>query len=347
MDPISQGVLGAVASQNFSRKEHIVAATILGIVGGMAPDLDFLINSDTDPLLFLEYHRQFTHSLIFIPVGGLICALLIHWSIELLGKLSGSWPSRRWPLTFRQTLKYTTAGYATHALLDACTSYGTQLFWPFSDTRISWSNISIIDPLFTLPLVVMVVLAARKRKPAFARFALAWVCIYLGFGLIQKERAENTAWELAQSRGHSPTRLEAKPGFGNLLLWKVIYETETDYYVDGIRAGLTTQIYPGASIVKLDVSRDFPWLDPESQQARDIERFRWFSDGFVSVHPDDSNIVIDVRYSMLPNEIKPLWMIILNHDASPEQHTGYAHEHGIANDTIEKFKAMLLGRNVN
>jgi inner membrane protein len=345
MDPISQGVLGAVAAQNTSRKEHMVAAAILGLVGGMAPDLDVLINSDTDPLLFLEYHRQFTHSLIFIPAGGLICAFLIHWSIKILGKLPGPWPTRCGSMAFGQIFKYTTAGYATHALLDACTSYGTQLFWPFSNLRISWNNISIIDPLFTIPITVMVVLAASKRKPAFARLALAWVCIYLGFGLIQKERAENAGWELAQSRGHNPIRLEAKPGFGNLLLWKIIYETESDFYVDGIRAGLTTLIYPGDSIAKLDVSRDFPWLDPESQQAHDIERFSWFSDGFVSVHPDDSNSVIDVRYSMLPNEIKPLWMIILNHDASPGQHAGYAHGHRVANGTIKKFKKMLLGRN--
>ena len=343
MDPISQGILGAVASQNSSRKEHIIAATALGIVGGMAADLDILINSSTDPLLFLEYHRQFSHSLIFIPAGGLICALLIHWSIKLLGKLPGPWLGKRWSLNFRQTLKFTTVGYATHALLDACTSYGTQLFWPFSNVRISWSNISIIDPLFTIPLTVMVILAVSRRKPSIARFSLVWVLIYLGFGLIQKERAENSGWELAQSRGHSPTRLETKPGFGNLLLWKIIYETETSYFVDGVRAGLTTLIYPGNSIAKLDVTRDFPWLDPSSQQARDIERFRWFSDGFISVHPNDPNKVIDVRYSMLPHEINPLWMIVLDRNASPDQHVDYAHANRVENSTIEKFKEMLLG----
>ena len=343
MDPISQGMLGAVASQNSSHKKHIIAATVLGLVGGMAPDLDILINSDTDPLLFLEYHRQFTHSLIFIPVGGLICALLVHWLMTLAKKFSGLWHGWHWSLRFSETLKFTTAGYATHALLDSCTSYGTQIFWPFSDVRISWSNISIIDPLFTIPLAVMAILAAYKRKPALAKAALAWVVIYLGFGIIQKERVENTGWELAQSRGHSPSRLEAKPGFGNLLLWKIIYETETDYYVDGVRAGLEIRVYTGEAVKKLNVSRDFPWLDPESQQARDIERFRWFSDGFVAVHPDDRDKVIDVRYSMLPNQIQPLWMIALDRNSEPEQHVDYVHEHRVARDTMKKFKDMLLG----
>jgi len=344
MDPISQGVLGGVAAQNFSRKEHIIAASILGLIGGMAADLDILINSNTDPLLFLEYHRQFSHSLIFIPAGGLICALLIHWSIRLVRKLSRSRLATQWSLNFRQTLKYTTAGYATHALLDTCTSYGTQLFWPFSNIRISWSNISIIDPLFSIPLAVMAVLAISKRKPAIARFTVMWVLLYLGFGLIQKERAENAGWELAQSRGHSPARLETKPGFGNLLLWKIIYEAENSYFVDGVRVGLTPLIYPGTSITKLDVTRDFPWLDPSSQQAQDIERFRWFSDGFISVHPADPNKVIDVRYSMLPNQINPLWMIVLDRNASPDQHADYTHATRVTDSTLEKFKEMLLGQ---
>ena len=83
MDPVSQGVLGASVPQAVSKPKTIVAATLFGALAGMAPDLDFLIRSDTDPLVYLKYHRQFTHSLIFIPVGGFICALVFH---GLLGR---------------------------------------------------------------------------------------------------------------------------------------------------------------------------------------------------------------------------------------------------------------------
>ena len=82
MDPVTQGVLGATLPQATVKKSHIVYAGILGLLGGMAPDLDVLIRSPNDPLLFLEFHRQFTHSLFFIPIGGLICALVLH---SLLG----------------------------------------------------------------------------------------------------------------------------------------------------------------------------------------------------------------------------------------------------------------------
>jgi inner membrane protein len=81
MDPISQGVLGAslpLSSQADGKSSHLKTVAWLGCIAGMAPDIDVFIQSPTDPILFLEYHRQFTHSLIFIPIGALICSLLFH-----------------------------------------------------------------------------------------------------------------------------------------------------------------------------------------------------------------------------------------------------------------------------
>ena len=333
MDPISQGALGAVASQNLVHRKHLAVACVLGLLSGMAADLDIFIRSDEDPLLFLQYHRQFTHSLVFIPVGGLICTSILYYFVR-----------KRWQLSFRQVLLYCTAGYATHALLDSCTSYGTQLFWPFSDYRVSWSNISIIDPLFTLPIVVLIVLAAVKKKHVFTRIAAVWILAYLAFGFVQKERAQSAGLEVAHSRGHNPVRLEAKPGFGNLLLWKVIYEAEDKIYVVGVRAGIHKRIYPGQSIHKLDVERDFPWLNPESQQAIDIERFRWFSDDFVALEPGHPNRIIDARYSMVPDEIEGLWMIELSPDKAPEDHVNYVHEHSPGNGKDAKLWSMILDK---
>ena len=74
MDPLSQAAIGAAAAQSFSRKADLFRVGVVGALAGMAPDLDVLIRSSTDPLLQLEYHRQFTHSLIFIPFGAALCA---------------------------------------------------------------------------------------------------------------------------------------------------------------------------------------------------------------------------------------------------------------------------------
>jgi inner membrane protein len=331
MDPLTQGVLGASLPQATSAPKHAGIAGLFGFLAGMAPDLDVLIRSDTDPLLFLEYHRQFTHALIFIPLGGLICGLLLH---GLLG--------RRWGLSWQRSVLYCTLGYATHALLDACTSYGTQLLWPFSDERFAWNNVSIIDPLFTLPMVLLVVTAARRQQPRYARIALVWALCYLGMGLIARDRAEAVGWEIAQQRGHHPLRLEAKPSFANLIVWKIIYETEERYYVDAVRVALGQKIFPGDSVEKLDIKRDLPWLDPASQQLRDIERFRWFSNGYIARDPDHKYRIIDVRYSMIPNEVKPLWSIELSPGVPPTQHADYRTARDGTEDHLAIFWRMLF-----
>lgn len=331
MDPLSQGVLGAAAPQATSRRFPVLAG-LLGFISGMAPDLDVFIRSDQDPILFLEYHRQFTHALVFIPLGGLLCAGILHGLFA------------RRVLRFRDTWLYCTLGYATHGLLDACTSYGTQLFWPFSTARVAWHNISIIDPLFTLPVLALVITAAVTRRARWARIALVWVCLYLGFGVVQRERAENAAEHLAGSRGHPAVGVEAKPSFGNLLVWKSIYEHSGYYYIDAIRVGVRPVTFAGEQVPKLDLRRDFPWLDAASQQARDVERFRWFSHGYLVRSTTDNNLIVDMRYSALPNRGDGLWGIVLTPHAPRDAHVRYRTMRDTDAATFNTLFAMVTNR---
>lgn len=333
MDPLTQGALGTSLSQSFSNKRTLLLAGVMGFLSGMAPDLDIFIRSESDPLLFLEFHRQFTHSLLFIPIGGLICACLFY---ILIAKFSS--------LSFKHTYIYCTLGYATHGLLDSCTSYGTQLLWPMSNHRYSWDNISIIDPLLTIPLIIFIILAVVKKNPKYSRIGFTWVICYLLLGVYQNHRVSEIGWQLAKQRGHSPTRLEAKPSFGNLILWKVIYEIDDGFYTDGVRAGIRIKTYPGSLAPKLNFKRDFPWLDLTSQQAKDIERFKWFSQGYVSVDPNIPLRIIDARYSLLPNEAKGLWSIWLSPSAEHDQHVEYRMDRQINTSKRKEFLDMLFDR---
>lgn len=330
MDPLTQGLLGASVPQSMSKKQHIAVAGVLGLLAGMAPDLDVLIRSSSDPLLFLEFHRQFTHSLLFIPIGSFICALVLHW---IIAKSRG--------LSFRQSWGFCALGYGTHGLLDSCTSYGTQLFWPLTYERFAWNTISVIDPAFTLPILILLIVATLKKKPFLARIALVWGLIYLTLGVIQRDRAEASGWQLAKERQHAPLRLEVKPTFANILLWKVIYETEDQYFVDAVRMGTTAKKYSGESIGKLNVDKDFPWLDPNSQQAKDIERFRQFSNGFIAQDPTDKFKIIDVRYSMIPDEIRALWSINLSPTADANTHVEYTTHRDNSPESRQRFFNML------
>jgi inner membrane protein len=330
MDPVTQGALGASVPQAFSTRKHVVAATVFGAVSGMAPDLDSLIRSDTDPLLYLQYHRQFTHSLIFIPIGSLVCALVFYFSL-----------ARRWQISFGRTYLLCLLGYATHGLLDACTSYGTQLLWPFSDERFAWNTISIIDPLFTLPLLALVAASLKLKSPRFGQLALCWAFAYQALGIYQQHRVAGLGEQVAADRGHDPLRMEVKPSFGNLLLWKVIYEVDDGYYTDAVRAGTGLTLYPGEFIPRLDIERDLPWLDPGSQQAADLERFRWFSRDFLSIDPDNPLRVIDMRYSLVPNEATGMWSVWLNPQAGKKDHVTLKQDRDTSGPRREKFARML------
>ena len=330
MDPLSQAVLGSVASQSMRSKNSLVRVGIIGALAGMAPDLDVLIQSATDPLLSLEYHRQFTHSLIFIPLGAALCALVF-------------WPFVRRHMSYQQVWLVALVGYATHGLLDACTTYGTMLLWPFSDARIAWSNISVVDPLFTLPLLAAVVLAGVNQSALIARLGLFGGLLYLAVGLVQQDRATTAGEVLAASRGHDSVTVSSKPSFGNIVLWKVIYEHNDRYYVDAVRVATDVQLLEGDNVARLNVDMHFPWLDAGSQQAEDLERFRWFSRDYLAVDEDDPQFVVDMRYSLLPNEIKGLWGIRLDVTSSQDQHVEWTARRSAGAERFDELFGLLAG----
>ena len=334
MDPLSQAAFGASLSQSFAKDgKKQLSAMVIGALAGMAPDLDILINSDYDPLLFLEYHRQFTHSLVFIPFGALLCALVFY-------------PFAKKKLSFKQIYFFSFLAYATHGLLDACTSYGTQLFWPFTNERVAWNVVSIVDPLFTLPVLFLIILAAFKKNSRYARMAFIYAVIFLSLGTIQKNRAENVLAELALQRGHQIERSHVKPSFANRHLWKLIYEYDGRFYVDAVKLLWDTDIISGTSVQKLNVQKEFPWLPDNSQQAKDIERFRWFSDDYLAVSANDKKLISDVRYSFIPNNINSMWGIEINKrlidDGDYDAHVFYETNNNLDKETRDLFLDMLL-----
>ena len=330
MDPLSQAAIGAAAAQSGSRASTLRHALWIGALAGMAPDLDVLIQSNTDPLLALEYHRQFTHSLFFVPVGALICACVFY-------------PLVKQRLTFKNVWFFAALGYGTHGLLDACTTYGTQLLWPLTDTRFAWHNVSVIDPLFTLPLLILLVMSAIRRQPRIAVYGLCWGMSYLGFGLVQHQRALSAAEQIVSHRQHDPIRLEVKPGFANLLVWKALYEYDGRYYVDAVRAGITPTYFPGESAHPLGLAENFPSLDPDSQQATDIERFRLFSDDWLAIDSSDASLIVDMRYSQLPNAIKGLWGIRILPEKEATQHVEWTVQRETGAEELTIFWQQLMG----
>jgi len=198
-----------------------------------------------------------------------------------------------------------------------------------------------------LPLLAAIVWTVRTRSSAAVLLAVAWFGTYVTFGMVQRDRAEAVAWELALTRGHSPQRLEAKPSFANLMVFKTVYEDSDQFYVDAVHVGVETKIYEGKSVAKLDVGCDFPWLESESQQARDIERFRWFSNDYLALDQTDPYRVIDMRYSLLPNDINALWSIQLDPNIGSEVHVAYQMHRGDSRAALPTLWAMITGEDID
>lgn len=295
MDPLTQGLLGAAAAQAVCGR-RLRHAWLPGAVGGLIPDLDVLISSASDPLLAIEYHRHFTHALAFIPLGGVIAAA--PWLLQ-----------RRYRVEWRPIVAAATVGYATHGLLDACTSYGTQLLWPFSSQRVAWDVVSIIDPIFTLVLLLGVLWAALRGTRRAAAVALLFCLAYLGAGWLQRERAFDVQAQIAAARGHEIVRGKVFPTLGNQLVWRSLYQAGNDYYADRIRVPWfgSPQWTPGTSVARLSAEDIMAAAQSDAQVLRDFHRFSWFSDGWVARTPRDPEVIGDVRYSLQTESFEPVW----------------------------------------
>ena len=332
MDLLTQGVLGAALAQAGSKQTETRLATGIGFAAGLLADIDALIYSANDSLLTIEYHRHFTHSVFFIPLGALIAAIIL-------------WPLLRKHISFKRLYVFSLLGYSLSGFIDACTSYGTHLFWPMSDERVAFHLISIVDPIFTVGLIVAVVLAYRWRRAKVAQAGLLFAAMYLGLSYIQMERAETAIQQLALQRGHTPAELIAKPTFGNILLWRSIYQANGRLYVDAAQMLWQPKIYQGQSIVQYDIDRDNPELDKGSVLYQDMQRFNFFSDGYVAVHPDKPNVLADIRYSIQPDGLLPLWGIEFD-PLQPQQHVKFSVYRNLTKANRQRFFSMLSGKDL-
>ncbi len=335
MDPVTQGVVGALVASPAARREELRVALAAGAVGGMAADLDVLIRSSSDTLLYIEYHRQFTHSFAFAPLGGLMAALVL-------------WPFFRHRVWFAKIYLWCLMGYLVHPLVDAATSYGTQLWWPFSDLRVAWNWISVIDPAFTLPALIFLIGTFWWRRHTPGLIGLAWMLIYMAFGAFQNHRAEEmlTSWGIDQ--GIRTERLVAKPAFANLLLWRGLIDDGERFHLVAIRTLPWTDavLYPGGSVER------YAGFDPQAQNRRDqdLRRFDHFSSRWLFHYPrldqPPRQFIGDFRYALDPADRRPLWGVLVDPN-DPQQRAEYTTSRSMTDVDRRRFFQRLRGEPID
>ena len=257
MDTVTQVVLGAAVGEAVLGRKVGRKAAFWGALCGTLPDLDVLIPFG-GPVADFTYHRSFSHSLLVMALATPIIA----WLIQKLHPAEACYRKGWYALVY--------LALATHALLDSCTIYGTQMFWPLSDYPVTWGSVFIIDPVFTLPLTAGLIAVLLLKHPpgrghVINSVALAFSIVYLVWGFSAKQYAQRVA-----------ERSLAMQDESYLVGWYSLLDPD-----DKVR--FTS--YPSETRWLRGLEDHWP-----------VQRLRWFTKGFYRVSRDGEDIVVtDLR----------------------------------------------------
>ncbi|GAB2661781.1 metal-dependent hydrolase [Arenimonas aestuarii] len=290
MDSITQIVLGAAIAGAIAPARHRRAALAAGAALGTLPDLDSLPMwfMGLDPVTNMTWHRGPSHSLlVLVPL-----AALLWWFFKRTGGRVAEAPTRwYWAITL---------ALVTHPLLDAFTVYGTQLWWPLPSSPAMWSSVFIIDPLYTLPLLLGCLVAlVRGWRPSAQKalvVALALSSVYLGWSLMAKAMVDRAAGRTLATQGLQDAPRFSVPMPFNTLLWRVVVMTP-DGFLEGERSLVADE---GPMLFRAYAS-DTQALE-EARTLPVVRRLLWFNQGFMKAEVRGQRLVLsDLRMGAEPD----------------------------------------------
>lgn len=342
MDLITQGVLGAAIGEAGWRHKLGRGAVLAGIFFGLMPDFD-VISSLWGPWTSIVHHRGFTHSIFFAPliapIGGYIC-----WRLSKKRGDVKSWIH----LAFWSLL--------THPLLDVFTVYGTQLLTPVSDERFSLDGVSIIDPLYTLPLLIALILAFvwRKHPRRGQRLTAAMLVattLYLGLGYWTGQGARKAyASQLEQGRELTLDRVRATPTFANLIVWRVMAtDNQGDTHVGLYSVTKKNEV---AFVTKKKLESPLIARAMEDERA---QLFTWFAQDWIGYRieevPDSQTVHLymdDLRYGGMRQPLQAMWGAQVTFEGSDQMLTdvervNYRRNQDIGEEISALWRAIIRG----
>jgi len=299
MDSLTQIVLGAAVGEAVAGRKLGNWALLLGAIAGTLPDLDVLATwGSSDQIRQLQIHRAYSHSMF----THILAAFPLAWISILAAKNRGylkrlNFRQRVYAypwLRITQTMDRANMGWKkwylfwflglfTHALLDCGTTYGTRLFLPFTKYQVAFNNVSVIDPLYTLPFLVLLILMMCYRRGSDKRkkwFKIAWIVsstyMLLTFGLKfgVHQKFKNTLVE----QGKSFTELNSTPTILNAILWSGIA-----YDKDSLHVAEYSYLRNDIPIHWISFARNLDQMERYDCEA--LETMAWFGDGNYFVEP--------------------------------------------------------------
>ncbi|QNK78464.1 metal-dependent hydrolase [Winogradskyella sp. PAMC22761] len=219
MDSLTQIVLGAAVGEVVLGRKVGNKAILYGAIAGTIPDLDVFASYFTDTVSALAIHRGFTHSILF----SVIFAPIFGW---IVSRYETYKDFKGWSWLFFWAL-------ITHPMLDAHTTWGTQFFWPL-DLRLAFKTIFVIDPLYTIPFLVFLILTMFQKRTSEKRrlyngIGLTLSTVYLAFTFILKDLAINQFEDALLNQNINYKQIDTRPSALNTILWNANVETENNY----------------------------------------------------------------------------------------------------------------------
>ncbi len=284
MDSLTQIVLGASVGEAVLGKKMGNKAMLWGAIAGTIPDLDVFLKFMTDDITSTEMHRGFSHSLVFCIIMSPILAWVAH---NIYHKREAT--RRNWTWLFFWAL-------VTHPLLDAHTTWGTQFFWPF-EYRLAYKNIFVADPLYTIPFLLLVLVAmfykrTNPRRTKFNKLALIVSTSYMLLTFVFKSIGYSKFQDALEQKQISYMELDTKPTPLNTILWNAQVETET-----GFLSGYYS-LFDSKDITFLkEIPKNHHLLDPYRGQ-KVVQQLMNISVGCYYVEEIDSNTLMytDIRF---------------------------------------------------
>lgn len=288
MDSLTQLVFGAAIGEAVLGKKLGNKAVLWGAVAGSLSDMDVIPGMFLDTPDRLLFHRGFSHSLVFV----VLATLLFAWLFSKIYKQK--------PISRKEWLLYFGLIFTGSILIDALTTYGTQLLWPLK-YRFEFNTIFVVDPLFTLPLLITLIWLMFKRKDSSGRKRLSNIGLiiaggYLLLTIVNKQVINSVFRKALDNQGIAYTSMRSNPTPFNQLLWTTVAETDTAYLV-----GFYSYFDKDKRVNFTSLPKNHYLLDDLTHDTG-VQKILRFTKGFYTVEQDSTGFVVnDLRFGKVTN----------------------------------------------
>jgi inner membrane protein len=300
LDTITHTVIGACMGEAIAGKQLGKKAMLLGALANNFPDIDVIAGFWENETRTLLVHRGITHSIIC----NLILSFVFAWLFQKLYK--------KHELSFKRWLLLFGSGLFLHIILDAFTAYGTGWFEPFSSYRVTFNTIFILDPLFTLPVLIatialLIFRRESQKRERWWKFGLGLSGAYLVFITINKLYVNRVVRSNIIEQNMACADFMATPTPLNNLLWYIVVKGDKEQHVAYYSLLDESKTLSFETFKMNDSLLGFPC---DEQSVKDLKQF---SRGFYVVKLENDTIVFsDIRFGQLNGWVKKNTPFVFN-----------------------------------